>query len=614
MSAPSPNNDDRNTNASARRRSTAPPSAPPSSANARPASNVIGVPKTPARRDASAVPEPIDLSALKTASATPGVETERRPTRPVATPSAAAPSSEPPSAEALRRESERRKARPVATPSAETAKQTQANAAENAKRETPSLPASRAEIASAATKPVFKLTLALVADAAQRQEIQERATAAAPRLPRASVGTPYQESLDLGALLLENASDARRVRFELVDVNAVFADFGLKCRLVDDRVLQLSGTPTRHLFTRLHIEIRCDDATTASLLFPFNIQPDPWALWEYREPPKDAPYPVDHLKKAARPFPGTDKLVLAASRRGRSHEHKGAFRDDDFAFHVAGEGEWSFFATADGAGSAEFSRQGAKIACETVVAQLKKNFAQNPLPEPLFENHHRASQSLFAVFDGFKAPNGIVYNFHSALHKSYRQIYAECQKYNATLAPNQPQKKLKDFHTTLLCCAIKKYPNFWAILSYWIGDGAFAIYGPNGERRVEPLGEPDGGEFAGQTRFFTMAPELAAEPIQRRFRMTFLNDFDALVMATDGVADPYFEVAAEMSNMENWGRFWNARGREALFENVFAPDASPEERAENLLQGLHFKELGHSDDRTLLLLLNPARFAGGVRP
>jgi len=56
--------------------------------------------------------------------------------------------------------------------------------------------------------------------------------------------------------------------------------------------------------------------------------PDPRSLWKVIEPADDLPYRKAHLDQKL--LKGKGFSIVAASRRGRSHEHGGSFRDDDF--------------------------------------------------------------------------------------------------------------------------------------------------------------------------------------------------------------------------------------------------------------------------------------------
>lgn len=307
-----------------------------------------------------------------------------------------------------------------------------------------------------------------------------------------------------------------------------------------------------------------------------------------------------------------EQNVLAASQRGRSHEHDGKFRDDSFAVALDAIDGWNFFAVGDGAGSAKFSRRGSQVACETVVARLAAHFqADAEKLQPAIQRLQKVARKTpgAAPLDGNAAAPVVSNIFHKALYETYVALCNEVKERNQNLAATDAPAQLRDYHTTLLCCALKKFAKGWALLSYWIGDGAFVVYRPNGEACAFPLGSPDGGEFAGQTRFFTTKEEIDAGPIQNRVRAAFFSDFDALLLATDGVSDPYFEVESDLLKFKRWQEFWQARSQGELFDGVFDPDLAPTERAERLKEGLRFKVVGHHDDRTLLLVANPNAFA-----
>jgi hypothetical protein len=141
------------------------------------------------------------------------------------------------------------------------------------------------------------------------------------------------------------------------------------------------------------------------------VNPDPKSLWKVIDPPADAPFfkkSIDH-----RNISSATVNIVAASRRGRSHEHAGTFRDDDFYINVSDESGWNVLLVADGAGSARFSREGSRIVAETVgnylFSQLKAEKGHEIKDRVLrwnsedqravwdFMNHHFRQAALLAV-------------------------------------------------------------------------------------------------------------------------------------------------------------------------------------------------------------------------
>ena len=110
------------------------------------------------------------------------------------------------------------------------------------------------------------------------------------------------------------------------------------------------------------------------------------------------------------------------------------------------------------------------------------------------------------------------------------------------------------------------------------------------------MGEPDEGEYGGQTRFLTM-PEVFsdASALYRRLRFRLVDDFSALFLMTDGVSDPKFETTNNLKNAEKWDALWD----ELTAANALTNAA---ESKQALLEWLGFPSPGNHDDRTLLVL------------
>jgi hypothetical protein len=122
-----------------------------------------------------------------------------------------------------------------------------------------------------------------------------------------------------------------------------------------------------------------------------------------------------------------------------------------------------------------------------------------------------------------------------------------------------------------------------------MGDGAIAAYGPRGKIRL--MGTPDGGEFAGQTRFLD-GNVLKDQDFGNRVKIGKWQDISAVLLMTDGVSDPYFETDNGLADPARWDVLWDEI--QPLLNDT-APDAK-------LLDWLHFFKPGHHDDRTIALL------------
>ena len=227
------------------------------------------------------------------------------------------------------------------------------------------------------------------------------------------------------------------------------------------------------------------------------------------------------------------------------------------------------------------------------------------LISPLKEKLQDADNQGQSLYDFSKLAQDSKANtdcWYGAVWSAYTAINNECQK---RLEEKLEEKvTFKDYNTTLLLTAFRRLEvdgaAYTLFLSYWVGDGAPAILKPNGLDEVFLLGEVDAGEYAGQTRFLSK-DQVDPQVVGSRLRFACVKNFEALVMMTDGVSDPFFNSENDLSDFDAWNNFWTKKElQDAMKKNGAVSDA---ERAEKLLAWLNFKETGYHDDRTLLILL-----------
>lgn len=283
---------------------------------------------------------------------------------------------------------------------------------------------------------------------------------------------------------------------------------------------------------------------------------------------------------------GEEKHIVAASLRGRSHAQEGKPRDDAFRFATAHG--WQVLAVSDGAGSACYSREGARLACEKAVAVCCERLDNEPFRAG-FEAHIKALSATPDETNKRKPVGDSLYTLLCHAANQARQAISQ--------EAGLQGKETRTYAATLLLCVAKHFPFGWFVGSFWVGDGAIALY----RRDTTPhtvylMGEPDEGEYGGQTRFLTM-PEVFsdASALYRRLRFRLVDDFSALFLMTDGVSDPKFETTNNLKNAEKW---------DALWDELTAADAltNAAESEQALLEWLGFPSPGNHDDRTLLVL------------
>jgi serine/threonine protein phosphatase PrpC len=313
------------------------------------------------------------------------------------------------------------------------------------------------------------------------------------------------------------------------------------------------------------------------------VIPDPKSLWVSK--------PSDEEDEYWKPDESFDKFdgeifCAAASKRGRSHARDGGYREDDFGLKTLGDGSWHIAAVADGAGSAKFSRRGSKIAVDTVLAGL---------PE-LLDTH--VSPNLEALVHAFQGGNsGAEARIKQSLYSSLAQ-----SAFNAAKAIEaEANAKLCEptaYYTTLIIGVCKKTAAGWFFATFAIGDGGAAVFSLP-DATIKPMILPDGGEFAGQTRFLQCS-EFAGtyEDIAKRLFFDIREDFTAFLLMTDGITDPKFPTDVVFADQTKWAEFW----REDFTKYVeFEPGNA--ELKQEFLNWMDFWSPGNHDDRTLAVMV-----------
>lgn len=376
----------------------------------------------------------------------------------------------------------------------------------------------------------------------------------------------------------------------------------LKCNITDDNECTLSGKPNTPGDFTLKLSFKykgwIDGEEVSSINLPIAFNPDPRTLWKNIPTSENVTFfkpdsAVEYVKVEEKEETGPRKDIVAASQRGRSHAQEGKARDDHFKLYHCDESDWYIIAVADGAGSAKFSRKGSEIACNTVVDFCKEKL----LHSEEFEEQIVAYKNADDEETARKQMSNTIYSIiGNAAFKAHKAI-------NDASKDNEGTKP-KDFATTLMFAICKKFEFGWFVASYWVGDGAMAIYNED-KNTVRLLGVPDEGEYSGQTRFLTM-PEIFkdASAVFERLRFSIEEDFTALMLMTDGVSDPMFETENNLNDVEKWKEFWNQLKTGFPDDEIGGVDLSDdnEESKNQLLGWLDFWSPGNHDDRTIAIL------------
>lgn len=370
----------------------------------------------------------------------------------------------------------------------------------------------------------------------------------------------------------------------------------------DKKSFSITGIPTKSGQIDLKLKYAFDGCPKDNIPFrtlSFFINPDPRDLWknipvdwEHMPQPR---YEKEDTQKEYVKVPslpdGTPQMdIVAASKRGRSHAQEGKPRDDDFRLYYDDKSNWYVITVADGAGSAMYSREGSRIACETAVEHCKSMLnAPKDFEEAISQYNTNIDSN---EKEARKNVGDFVYKILGAAALKAHKAINETAKIQ--------QEPVKKYATTFLLAIAKKFDFGWFVASYWVGDGAICLYNKE-NHSAKLMGIPDEGEYAGQTRFLTM-PEIFKDgkAIYDRLRFCIVPDFTALFLMTDGVSDPMFETDANLNNVDKW---------DALWDNLLHDKEHPvnlvddnEKSADELLDWLDFWSPGNHDDRTIAIL------------
>lgn len=381
------------------------------------------------------------------------------------------------------------------------------------------------------------------------------------------------------------------------------------CKIIENNGIRI--TPL--VDGELEIPLEYDNGNKKCVLH-LTVNPDPWSLWQIKDPTDDMlVFPAD---KKRRDFDHHQNVIayedaylqiVGASRRGRSHEHIGTFRDDDMGFWGDGKTGQYVFIVSDGAGSCKYSREGARLTIKFILEKLSANLTEADWGEEdqLLSGTGRVGMKLASL-----------------AHYAKEQL----RKYVDEENNQHPEVRweLKDFSATILIAALKRgFDGSLKLVTFSIGDGAIAW--KNGGK-AQIMCSPDSGEFGGGTRFLT-TPDVwkkifsngqvlawswdefyKARVHHKFFTKEEVKDF-SLYLMSDGVSDPWFETDAGLSDSRKWISFIEEQlmGKGDC-DVVLSSKDEAKINAKRLLNWLNFRIAGNHDDRTLI-----AVFSTGAR-
>jgi serine/threonine protein phosphatase PrpC len=277
------------------------------------------------------------------------------------------------------------------------------------------------------------------------------------------------------------------------------------------------------------------------------LLPQPKAKWKNLPVPDGPDKHPEHFAKGM-PAPNGMKLI-GARVRGKSHKHAGTNCDDWFEFNIAED--WVIMAVADGVGSKQLSRIGAKEACSAAVNKLTEAMGKIVLTEKtdIKQFEDRGDNYRFPDADMNAVEEALSHAMDAAYHalETSRDDRKGAQEYIDLLG--RPLE-VNDFSTTLLL-AVHSYFSLHNnicdfVMSLQVGDGMIAAI--LADDTLKLLGRADSGEFAGQV--MPINNRKIREEKEKRGRIfTYIGRLKAIMLMTDGVADDYFPNQPEILNL-----------------------------------------------------------------
>lgn len=249
-------------------------------------------------------------------------------------------------------------------------------------------------------------------------------------------------------------------------------------------------------------------------------------------------------------------LVFGKSVVGASHVKIGKGMDDSYGSFVKGD---SIIAvTADGAGSAPFSKKGADLVVSTFISKFKDS-------------------------DDLGDPETFI---TSTLETAREEIKNASQQKEYLAADLKPMHKpsLKDYATTVLV--------FIGIGDKWytshIGDGAIVIYN---DERFEVVSQPYNSEYVNETVFLT------SDNYMRFLDLKSGNGFQKVFIFTDGIQRGVLEP--ENGILKPFLPFFEDISK---FSDSVISEEQGSNEIEKLLLSDQFSEIS-DDDKTLVVVV-----------
>lgn len=366
---------------------------------------------------------------------------------------------------------------------------------------------------------------------------------------------------------------------------------------------KLTGIPTKNgefeLLLWFILSGEGDNAEEHKKKIKLIINPDPKTLWKNIPTNKDDIFYKEDNASDSGKIGG--KQFIVSSKRGRSHQNNGSFRDDDYDYKFYEDNGWSVIAVSDGAGSAKLSREGSRFSCQTVIeffADKEKQKALLDIDKELQKYAENKHEELRKTID--TSAKKALYQATRHVHSELIALAQKTQTEKPELFENEKRLISDHFHATLIFVVFKYFDGLgYVFFTFGVGDCPIGLM--KGEE-TQLLNRLDVGEFGGGTRFITQNEIFQSDDMASRFNMHIAEDFDYLFLMTDGIYDAKFEVEANLVKPEKWLLFLNDLKGANEDKIAINFDGEVKTAEEELNTWIDFWSKGNHDDRTLFIV------------
>lgn len=414
-------------------------------------------------------------------------------------------------------------------------------------------------------------------------------------LPNATQGKPYTATMDLKDL---NLSDL--AHWELKGLQEIGLDYDKTAKVIEGTPSESGNLKFEFLFK---LRSEQEDTPLNEKFINLIVNPDPKTLWKNIPTDKeDIFWKEDNVSTFSKLG---EKHIVVSSKRGRSHQNVGSFREDDFSFEYIESTGWSIVAVADGAGSYSLSRKGSLLACEGVTDYFRENTDDDKFRE-LETNLEKFNETKDEILleETKKLSKQILYKATLHVHNTIKKhSESTIQNHPALFNNSKAKSPLDYYHSTLIFALYKKYDFGYVVLTFGVGDCPIALMNSH-QTETKMLNWLDVGEFGGGTRFITQ-PEIfhsTERPMATRFNFTVVSDFSHLFLMSDGIYDPKFVVEANLEKHEKWMEFLSDLGGKNEDNRQVIFDPENQDITQQLSEWMDFWSAGNHDDRTLAII------------